>query len=129
MARALTSALADADVSPGDVDHVNAHGTSTPMNDIVEARVLRRVFGTRPLVTSTKGVTGHMFGAAGAAEAAFTVFAIADGVVPPTANLVNLDGGVEVHVASTLSPTRPKLAVSNSAGFGGQNAALVVAAP
>jgi 3-oxoacyl-[acyl-carrier-protein] synthase II len=127
--QAVRLALADAGVAADDIDHVNAHGTATQMNDLVEAKALRRVFGRRPLVTSTKGVTGHMLGAAGAAEAAFAVLAVDRGVVPPTANLATVDPRVDLDVAGTLSPTRPRLAMSTSAGFGGQNAALVVAAP
>jgi 3-oxoacyl-[acyl-carrier-protein] synthase II len=127
--QALRAALADARVGPGDIDHVNAHGTSTMLNDLMEAQVLERVLGTAPLVTSTKGVTGHMLGAAGAAEAVFTVLAVEHGVVPPTANLTELDPRIKLNVATEAARVMPKLAVSTSAGFGGQNAALVVAAP
>src|SRR5439155_26304841 len=81
--QAVRAALADAGVGPGEIDHVNAHGTSTPLNDVTEARVLRRVLGEGPLVTSTKGVTGHLFGAGGAVEAAYAVLAIEHGLVPP----------------------------------------------
>jgi 3-oxoacyl-[acyl-carrier-protein] synthase II len=122
---ALRSALADADLSPHDVHHVNAHGTSTPLNDVTEARVLRRVLGDRPLVTSTKGVTGHCLGAAGAVEAVFTVLAVRDGVVPPTANLTTLDPLVELDVAAKLTSRRIDVALSTSLGFGGHNAVLV----
>jgi 3-oxoacyl-[acyl-carrier-protein] synthase II len=127
--RALAGALADADLAVAEVDHVNAHGTGTPMNDLVEAQVLERVLGASALLTSTKGVTGHMFGAAGAAEAVFTVLALEHGLVPPTANLTRLDSRIGVDVASTLSHTRPQAAISTSLGFGGHNAALVVTAP
>jgi 3-oxoacyl-[acyl-carrier-protein] synthase II len=129
MEQALRSALADAQASPGDVEHVNAHGTSTPLNDLVEAQVLERVLGTGPLVTSTKGVTGHMLGAAGAVEAAFTVLAVEQGIVPPTANLTQLGARIKLNVATEPARVAPRLAVSTSAAFGGQNAALVVAAP
>lgn len=125
--RALRAALADAGADPADVDHVNAHGTSTKLNDLTEARVLRRVLGTRPLVTSTKGVTGHMFGATGAAEAAFTVLALERGLVPPTANLVEMDPGIDIDVVDRPVSVDAQLAVSNSAAFGGQNAVLAVA--
>jgi 3-oxoacyl-[acyl-carrier-protein] synthase II len=127
--RAIRAALADAEVSPDDVDHVNAHGTSTPLNDVAEARVLYRVLGDRPAVTSTKGVTGHALGAAGAIEAAYTVLAVQHGLAPPTANLDSLDQGVEVDVVAKVPRALTiRAAVSNSLGFGGQNAALVVTA-
>ena len=108
------------------MDHVNAHGTSTPANDLTEARVLRRVLGPRPVVTSTKGVTGHLFGAAGAIEAAFTVLSLEQGLVPPTANLTTPGPGIHLDLATAPTMTRPQAAVSTSAGFGGQNAALVM---
>jgi len=124
--RALSLALADAGVGPGDVDHVNAHGTSTPLNDAAEAKVLRRHLGDRPAVTSTKGVVGHTLGAAGAIEAAFTVLAVEHGVVPPTANVDSLDPVVEIDVVTKAPRTQPvDVAVSNSFGFGGQNSVLV----
>jgi 3-oxoacyl-[acyl-carrier-protein] synthase II len=126
MARALRSALADAGVWPEEVDHVNAHGTSTPLNDRTEAQVLSDVLGLRPVVTSTKGVTGHTLAAAGAIEAAYAVLSIERGMVPPTANLKNLDPAVPVDVAVN-APRRftVEVAVSTSLGFGGHNAALV----
>ena len=124
--QAVRSALADAGISPGDVDHINAHGTSTVLNDLVEAQMIDRVFGDRPVVTSTKGVTGHMFGAAGAAEAAFCVLALEHQLVPPTANLTDLDARIGIQVATRPVEGRLQVAVSNSFGFGGQNAVLVV---
>ena len=128
--RAIRAALADADLSPQDVDHVNAHGTSTPMNDVTEAAVIRRVLGERPAVTSTKGVIGHLIGAAGAVEAACTVLAVHHGVVPPTANLSSQDAEIQVDVvAKEARPMPVRAAVSNSFGFGGQNAVLAVTAP
>ncbi len=127
--RAVRAALADACLGPGDVDHVNAHGTSTPMNDVTESRVIRRVFGEHPAVTSTKGVIGHLIGAAGAVEAAYTVLAVERGSVPPTANLGSVDPRVEADVVAK-EPRRMAIgaAVSNSFGFGGQNAVVVVTA-
>jgi 3-oxoacyl-[acyl-carrier-protein] synthase II len=124
--RAIVGALADAGISPGDVDHVNAHGTSTPANDLTEARVLQRLFGPKPVVTSTKGVTGHLFGAAGAVEAAFSVLSLESGIVPPTANLTNPGPGIEINLAVAPTVARPRVVVSTSAGFGGQNAALAL---
>jgi 3-oxoacyl-[acyl-carrier-protein] synthase II len=124
--RAVLAALSDAGVAPDEVDHVNAHGTATPLNDAVEARVLQELPGMRAAVTSTKGVVGHSLGAAGAIEAAFCVLAVAEGAVPPTANLDSLDPRIELDiVAKAVRKQLVDVALSNSSGFGGQNAALV----
>ncbi|MEV7191293.1 beta-ketoacyl-[acyl-carrier-protein] synthase family protein [Streptomyces sp. NPDC093510] len=124
---ALRSALADASVAPGDIGHVNAHGTSTVMNDLVEAAVLHRVLGDGPLVTSTKAMTGHTLGAAGGIEAAFTVLALEEQLVPATVNLRTQDPRVPVEVARTTGPARLDCAVTTSLGFGGHNSVLVLA--
>jgi len=127
--RAIEMALADAGVQPDEVDHVNAHGTSTPLNDATEATVLRRMFGAGPAVTSVKGVTGHSLGGAGAIEAACTVLSVQHGVVPPTANLDCQDPEIELDVVARAPRAMPiQTAISNSFGFGGQNAVLVVSA-
>jgi 3-oxoacyl-[acyl-carrier-protein] synthase II len=127
--RAIRAALADAGVLPEEVEHVNAHGTATPLNDISEARVIRRVLGHAPAVTSTKGVTGHALGAAGAIEAAYTVLAVQHGIVPPTANLDSLDPKIQIDVVTKIPRQLPiTIAISNSFGFGGQNVTLVVTA-
>jgi beta-ketoacyl-acyl-carrier-protein synthase II len=127
---AIRAALADAGLSPADVDHVNAHGTSTPMNDAVEARVLRRVLGEDVAVTSTKGVTGHALGGAGAIEAAFSALAIRHGVIPPTANLESQDPDIDLDVvAKAPREQRVDVVISDSFGFGGQNAVLALTAP
>ncbi|WP_435208789.1 beta-ketoacyl-[acyl-carrier-protein] synthase family protein [Streptomyces sp. bgisy034] len=127
--QALRTALAAADVMPDEVDHVNAHGTSTPLNDAAEARALRKVLGEGAAVTSAKGVIGHTLGAAGAIEAALTVLSVERGTVPPTANLQRLDPGIELDVvAGSARRQGVEVAVSNSFGFGGQNAVLVVTA-
>jgi 3-oxoacyl-[acyl-carrier-protein] synthase II len=127
--RALRAALADAGLGASDVDHVNAHGTSTPHNDVIEGSMLRRVLGDRPLVTSTKGVTGHTLAAAGAIEAAYAALAIAHGQVPPTANLTRLDPQLDIDVVGGTPRSAPiEVAVSTSLGFGGHNAALILTA-
>ncbi|MFH8433799.1 beta-ketoacyl-[acyl-carrier-protein] synthase family protein [Streptomyces sp. NPDC085942] len=127
--RAMRAALADAGLVPAEVAHVNAHGTSTPKNDVTEAAVIRRVIGDHPLVTSTKGAIGHLIGAAGAVEAAYTVLAVEQGSVPPTANLERVDPRVEIDVvAGAPRSATIGAAMSNSFGFGGQNAAVVVTA-
>jgi 3-oxoacyl-[acyl-carrier-protein] synthase II len=127
--RAMRLAIADAGLTPADIDHVNAHGTSTPLNDVSEARTLRRVLGDRFSVTSTKGVTGHTLGAAGAIEAAFSVLTIEQGLIPPTANLESQDPEIDVDVvAKAPREERVRTVMSDSFGFGGQNAVLVLSA-
>ncbi|KAF2777032.1 MULTISPECIES: beta-ketoacyl-[acyl-carrier-protein] synthase family protein [Streptomyces] len=128
--RAMEAALAQAGVGGRDIDHVNAHGTSTPLNDAVEAAVLGRLLGDGATVTSTKGVLGHTLGAAGAIEAALTVLCVERSTVPPTANLRRQDPAVELDVvAGAPREQKVELAMSNSFGFGGQNAVLVFASP
>jgi 3-oxoacyl-[acyl-carrier-protein] synthase II len=126
---AVRAALTDADLTGTDVDHVNAHGTSTPLGDVIESDVLHRILGDHPLVTSTKGVTGHMFGAAGAVEAALSVLAVEHAAVPPTANLTDLDPRVRMNISREVEYRPLQVALSTSLGFGGQNAALLVTAP
>lgn len=128
--RAIRMALADAGLSARDIGHVNAHGSSTPLNDVTEGRVISRVYGHRPAVTSTKGVTGHALGAAGAMEAAYTVLALEQGLVPPTANLENLDKDIDIDVVAGRARVVPlDAAVTHSFGFGGQNAVVVLTRP
>lgn len=125
--RAIRAAAQDAGISLADVTHVNAHGTSTPLNDLTEGKVIGRVYAGRPAVTSTKGVTGHALGAAGAIEAVFTVLAVEKGLVPPTANLDKLDPDLDIDVVSGgARRLSVAAAASHSLGFGGQNAVLVI---
>ena len=127
--RAMRTAISDAGLMPGDITHVNAHGTSTPLNDVAEAATIRATVGDHVAVTSTKGVTGHSLGAAGAIEAAFTVLSVQHGVLPPTANLDSQDPDIDLDVvAKAPREQRTAAAMSNSFGFGGQNAVLVVTA-
>ncbi|MFF2786277.1 beta-ketoacyl-[acyl-carrier-protein] synthase family protein [Streptomyces sp. NPDC058049] len=127
--QALRAALRDADLAAGDIDHVNAHGTSTVLNDQVEARVISRALPHGPLVTSTKGVLGHLLGAAGTVEAALTVLAIQQGTVPPTANLQDTAPGIDLNlVTKTVSRQPVRAALSNSFGFGGHNVVLAFCA-
>jgi 3-oxoacyl-[acyl-carrier-protein] synthase II len=122
-------ALEDAGVSAADVAHVNAHGTSTPLNDLAEAEALEKLFGQPgPVVTSIKGVTGHSLGAAGALEAVCCALTIDRGIIPPTVGLEELDP--EMHLDVVMGAPRPLPAgvlLSNSFGFGGHNGCLVVA--
>ncbi|WP_148588502.1 beta-ketoacyl synthase [Streptomyces sp. WAC01526] len=125
--RALRIALADAQVQGRDVGHVNAHGTSTVVNDRVEATVLRRVLGDHPLVTSTKAMTGHALGAAGGIETALTVLALEQQLVPPTANFEVPDPRIPIDIVRTEARQAAfDCAVKTSLGFGGHNAALVL---
>jgi 3-oxoacyl-[acyl-carrier-protein] synthase II len=128
-AACMQMALDDAGMTPADIGHINAHGTSTPMNDAAEAEAIRKVFGDNsPPVTSTKGVTGHLIGAAGAVEALASVLAIRDGVVAPTANYETPDPELEIDiVAGSPREIGPKPVLSNSFGFGGHNATILLA--
>jgi 3-oxoacyl-[acyl-carrier-protein] synthase II len=122
-------ALADAGVSPGDVRHVNAHGTSTPLNDAAEAEAIAKVFGTPgPPVTSTKGVTGHALGAAGALEAVAVVLSIDRRLIPPTDGHEQPDPEMAPIdlVTGEPRPWEPGPSLSNSFGFGGHNGCLVI---
>ncbi|WP_371480473.1 beta-ketoacyl synthase [Kitasatospora sp. NBC_00315] len=126
---AVRAALADAGAGAADVAHVNAHGTGTRRGDSIEAAVLATLLPHRPPVTSTKGVTGHLLGAAGAVEAALTALTVERGLLPPTANLRRLGPGIDLDVVTECRPAAPALALSTSVGFGGHNAVLVVAVP
>ncbi len=126
---AVRAALADAGRAAADVGHVNAHGTGTGRGDAVEAAALASALPHRPPVTSTKGVTGHLLGAAGAVEAALTALTLERGLLPPTANLERLGPGIDLDVVTECRPAAPALALSVSVGFGGHNAVLAIAAP
>jgi 3-oxoacyl-[acyl-carrier-protein] synthase II len=130
--RCMDRALRDAGWAPGNVDYINAHGTSTPLNDVIETIAIKRTFGEharRLMVSSTKSMTGHLLGAAGGVEAAFTVLSIARGLVPPTINLVHPDPECDLdYVPNTARRARVRRALSNGFGFGGTNATLAFAA-
>jgi 3-oxoacyl-[acyl-carrier-protein] synthase II len=129
--RCMALALADAGIGPGDVHYVNAHATSTPAGDRAEARALRAVFGRAVdalPVSSTKGMTGHMLGAAGAVEAILCVRALETGLLPPTINLDRPDPDCVLdHVAHKAREADPRVVLSNAFGFGGANSSLVLA--
>ncbi|MFF5566328.1 beta-ketoacyl-[acyl-carrier-protein] synthase family protein [Streptomyces sp. NPDC012623] len=123
---AMRAALDDAGLTGDEVDYVNAHGTSTPLNDVTEAGVISQLLGNGVAVSSTKGVTGHPLGAAGAIEAGYCVLAVRDGLIPPTAGLSTPDPRIEVDlVRGAPRSGHVRAALSNSFGFGGQNATLV----
>jgi 3-oxoacyl-[acyl-carrier-protein] synthase II len=130
-ARAVRMALADADLQPADVEYVNAHGTSTPVGDAAETRVLKRVFGdtlpAKPAISSTKGATGHTLGAAGAVEAIFTVLALHHGMLPPTINQIAPDPDLDLdYIPNTARAQEIDVALSNSFGFGGHNSVIAL---
>ena len=130
--RCMELALADAGLEPGDIAHINAHGTSTPLNDAAEAEAIQKVFGAPgPLVTSTKGVTGHALGAAGAIEAAAVLLAMKNGLIPPTYGYETPDpdmAPIQIVAGEPASWT-PGPSLSNSFGFGGHNGTIVIGPP
>jgi 3-oxoacyl-[acyl-carrier-protein] synthase II len=131
-ARAMRMALGDAGVTPEDIGYINAHGTSTPVGDVSETRVIKLALGEERArevpVSSTKGATGHCLGAAGAVEAIFTTLAIRDGILPPTINLESPDPECDLdYIPNEARKADIRVAASNSFGFGGHNACLVFA--
>ncbi|CAM5359264.1 putative polyketide beta-ketoacyl synthase 1 [Streptomyces avidinii] len=124
--RAIDAALASAELAAGDVGHVNAHASATRLNDRAEATALGRVFATPPPVTAVKGTLGHLLGAAGAVEAVCSVLSLHHQLIPPTANLDQMDPEIDLDVVTKVPrPARLEAVLSTSFGFGGQNAALV----
>jgi 3-oxoacyl-[acyl-carrier-protein] synthase II len=128
-ARCMQMALRDARLAPEEVDYINAHGTSTELNDITETVAIKRIFGdyaSRLPVSSTKSMTGHLLGAAGSTEAVFSVLAIRDKLIPPTINYETPDPRCDLdYVPNTAREADVKVVISNSFGFGGTNATLV----
>ncbi|MCJ8167788.1 beta-ketoacyl-ACP synthase II [Atopomonas sediminilitoris] len=128
-ARCMASALRDAKINPEEVGYINAHGTSTPAGDIAEIGAVKSVFGSHAsqlAMSSTKSMTGHLLGAAGAVEAVFSVLALRDQVAPPTINLDNPGAGCDLNLVAHTAQQRPlEVAISNSFGFGGTNGTLV----
>ena len=126
---ALENALRDARLNPEDIDYINAHGTSTKLNDAMETKAIKHIFGEHAYalnVSSTKSMTGHLLGAAGAIEAIFAILALRDQVVPPTINLDEPDEGFDLNYTAHLPQERSiRVAMSNSFGFGGTNGCLV----
>jgi 3-oxoacyl-[acyl-carrier-protein] synthase II len=128
-AKCMSSALADAEISPDQIDHINAHGTSTQLNDLAETIAIKMVFSTHAYkisISATKSVTGHLLGGAGSTEAIFTILALKDGIIPPTINLENPDPQCDLdYVTKESREQEINIAMSNSFGFGGTNAALI----
>ena len=127
-ARAMQMALKSAGIAPSEVDYINAHGTSTPLNDITETRAIKTVFGEyayRVLISSTKSMTGHLIGCAGAIEAAICIMVIQQGIIPPTINLTRPDSECDLdYVPNVARRAEVTNVLSNSFGFGGHNSVL-----
>lgn len=129
-ARAMTAALKDARLNPEDIDYINAHGTSTKLNDKIETQAIKRSFGAyakKVMVSSTKSMTGHLLGAAGGVEFVACVLSIRDGIIPPTINYEFPDPDCDLdYVPNLARKTNVDVCMSNSLGFGGHNASLIV---
>ena len=119
--------LNDAEINLSDVNYINAHGTSTPLGDVAETIALKKVFGESvPQISSTKSMTGHTLGAAGAIESIFCIKAINDGIIPPTINLTDPDPLCDLNYTPLVSTENDvSIAMNNSFGFGGTNSTLV----
>jgi 3-oxoacyl-[acyl-carrier-protein] synthase II len=130
MARCMQMALDDAEIAPQEIEYINAHGTSTDLNDKFETQAIKTVFGEHAYdlsVSSTKSMTGHLLGGAGGVETAFTVLAIDRGIIPPTINYENPDPDCDLdYVPNVCREVQVRTALTNSFGFGGTNAALVL---
>ncbi len=126
-ALSMSNAIDDAEINLSDVDYINAHGTSTPLGDIAETIALKKVFGDSvPQISSTKSMTGHTLGAAGAIESIFCIQAINEGIIPPTINLDNPDSVCDLNYTPLVSTEKEvNIAINNSFGFGGTNSTLV----
>lgn len=132
-ARCMVNALKDAGIQPKEVDYLNAHGTSTPLNDKVETIAIKKAFGEdvarRLKISSTKSMTGHLLGAAGAVEAIACILSMRDGIIPPTINYKYPDTDCDLdYVPNEAQKHKVRVAVSNSLGFGGHNACIVIKA-
>jgi 3-oxoacyl-(acyl-carrier-protein) synthase len=128
-ARCMALAIKDAALAPSDVDYINAHGTSTEYNDINETQAIKRVFGEHAYklkISSTKSMTGHLLGAAGAVEGIYSVLSLHHGAIPPTINYENPDPQCDLDYTPNQARTAPlRVALSNSFGFGGTNACVI----
>ena len=132
-ARAIQMALRNAGLNPGDIDYINAHGTSTPLNDKIETRAIKTALGEakarKVMISSSKSMTGHLLGAAGGVETAVCALAITNGIVPPTINLDTPDPECDLdYVPNTAREAKVSVALNNSLGFGGHNASLLLKA-
>ena len=124
--------LEDAGMSPEDIDYINVHGTSTPLGDIAETKAIKEVFGEHAFnlnISSTKSMTGHLLGAAGAIEAIASIKAVQEGIIPPTINFEHEDENIDYNLNLTLNKAQKRTvnaALSNTFGFGGHNSSVIV---
>ena len=124
----MVNAMRDAKIGPSDIQYVNAHGTSTPIGDLLETKAIKHAFGkeTTVAVSSTKSMTGHVLGGAGGLEAGLTIMALRDQILPPTINLENRDPECDLdYVPNVARKASLEVALSNSFGFGGTNGSLI----
>tara|TARA_X000000950_G_scaffold65259_2_gene80118 strand:- start:2051 stop:3277 length:1227 start_codon:yes stop_codon:yes gene_type:complete len=125
-ALAMSNALSDSKLNPDEVDYINAHGTSTPLGDIAETKAIKKIFSNPPVISSTKSMTGHTLGAAGALESIFSILALQDQIIPPTINLHNQDPECDLdYNANQARDKEVNVVMNNSFGFGGTNSTLV----
>ena len=125
-ALAMSNALSDSKINPDEVDYINAHGTSTPLGDIAETKAIKKTFSNPPVISSTKSMTGHTLGAAGALESIFSILALQDQIIPPTINLHNQDPECDLdYNANQARDKEVNVVMNNSFGFGGTNSTLV----
>jgi 3-oxoacyl-[acyl-carrier-protein] synthase II len=127
--RCMKMAMKDAGLKPDEINYINAHGTSTPLNDLTETVAIKTTFGSHAKkipISATKSVTGHLLGAAGSTEAIFTILSIRDGILPPTINYEEPDPQCDLDYVPNVARRQPlNIAMSNAFGFGGTNATLV----
>jgi 3-oxoacyl-[acyl-carrier-protein] synthase II len=127
----MRAALLDANIDPTEIDYINVHGTSTPLGDIQEAKAIQGVFGEHAYnlnISSTKSMTGHLLGAAGAIEAIATILAVKNDIVPPTINFANPDPDLDAKLNFTFNKAQERkvrVAMSNTFGFGGHNTSAI----
>ena len=132
--KVMQNALEDAHMNPEDIDYINVHGTSTPLGDVAESKAIKEVYGEHAYqlnISSTKSMTGHLLGAAGAVEAIASILAIQKGIIPPTINNEDFDEGIDDKLNFTLNKAQHKKVnaiMSNTFGFGGHNASIILKA-
>jgi 3-oxoacyl-[acyl-carrier-protein] synthase II len=130
--RCMLAALKDAGIQYNEIDYINAHGTSTPLNDLYETRAIKAVFmdhAYKLAISSTKSMTGHLLGGAGGIETVFTALALAEGLIPPTINHDNAGDECDLdYVPNVMRKAKVTYAMTNSFGFGGTNASLILSA-
>ena len=130
--KVMENALEDANMTPSDIDYINVHGTSTPLGDVAEIKAIKTVFGEHAYklnISSTKSMTGHLLGAAGAIEAIASILALTKSIIPPTINNENIDESLDEKLNFTLNKAQQrkvKAVMSNTFGFGGHNASVIL---